>query len=484
MERDAVLAISRLLELPPEWPEDLLPTIRQHLAEAGSKLVILDDDPTGTQTVHGLPVLTHWSEQALMDELQGEHPAFFLLTNSRSLPEAEARALGAEIGARLRRAMERTGVKTVVVSRSDSTLRGHFPAEVDAMAGALGQRGLPYLLIPFFLEGGRYTIDDIHYVRENETLVPAAQTPFARDAAFGFNHSNLKNWVEEKSGGAIPASQVVSVSLEDIRLGGVEMVRDKLLAVAPGRACIVNTASYRDLEVVVTALFAAERQGAAFLYRTAASFVRTRAGIAPESGLLAGDALATGSIHGGLFVIGSYVPKTGRQLAALLMDSEVAPVELSVPKLLDAAGRDEEIGRVNVLVAELLAAGKDVAVYTSRELVSGRNAEESLVIGSIVSRSLIAVVQHLVVQPRYLVAKGGITSSDVATKGLGVKRAMVLGQALPGVPAWRLGKESRYPGMPYIVFPGNVGDDQALVAIQRKLCRQDTRMDTAGGASC
>ena len=78
---------------------------------------------------------------------------------------------------------------------------------------------------------------------------------------------------------------------------------------------------------------------------------------------------------------------------------------------------------------------------------------------------LIEIVRSLDVQPRYLVAKGGITSSDVATHGLGIKRAMVPGQILPGVPVWRSGTESRYPGMPYIVFPGNVGGPEALVEI-------------------
>lgn len=466
---EPVLAMTQLQTLLPEWPVDLLPAIRAAIAAPDTRVVILDDDPTGTQTVQGLPVLTHWSEQALAEELRGDRPAFFILTNSRSLPESEAVALGAEIGIRLRRAMERTGVKAVVVSRSDSTLRGHFPAEVDAVAGALGTRGLPYLLIPFFLEGGRYTLDDIHYVREGEQLIPAADTPFARDAAFGFSHSNLRLWVEEKSGGAIPAAQVRSISLTDIRQGGVQAVVAKLLEVPPGRACIVNAISYRDMEVVVTALLEAEARGAAFLYRTAASFVRTRLGISPAAGLLAREALVADTAAGGLFVIGSYVPKTSRQVEVLCATTEVVPVEVDVPKVLEEATRSGEIARVAKEAGALLQAGRDVAIFTSRQLVCGQDAVASLRIGGIVSESLISVVRGITIQPRYLVAKGGITSSDIATRGLGVRRAEVLGQALAGVPAWRLGKESRYPDMTYIVFPGNVGDDDALTQIQRNL---------------
>jgi uncharacterized protein YgbK (DUF1537 family) len=65
--------------------------------------------------------------------------------------------------------------------------------------------------------------------------------------------------------------------------------------------------------------------------------------------------------------------------------------------------------------------------------------------------------------------KGGITSSDIATEGLAVKDALVCGQIIPGVPVWKLGAESRYPGLIYVVFPGNVGDAQALVEVVNKL---------------
>jgi len=90
-------------------------------------------------------------------------------------------------------------------------------------------------------------------------------------------------------------------------------------------------------------------------------------------------------------------------------------------------------------------------------------------IGRRVSDALIAIVQGLAVTPRYLIAKGGITSSDTATHGLGVRRAVVLGQAIPGVPVWQLGAESKYPGLGYVVFPGNVGADTALADLVARL---------------
>ncbi len=464
-------SIRILNTLPPEWSFDLLPAIREEIRSSRYKIVILDDDPTGTQTACDLPVLTTWSEQDLHGELMGEYPAFFILTNSRSLPEEKACSLAREIGTNLRRASEATGARVVLISRSDSTLRGHFPAEVDAMAEAMGKERLPYLILPFFLEGGRYTIGDIHYVQEKDQLIPAALTPFAKDAAFGFTHSNLKDWVEEKTSGHIPAISVVSVSIEDIRLGGPHRVAQILSGVKPGSACIVNAASYRDMEVIITALLLIERDGREFLYRTAASFVRTRTGLDHRAALLCRDELAKDSPLGGLFVIGSYVEKTSLQVQTLLAETKIRGIEVEVTALLDPARKKAEITRVAIMASAFLALGIDTAIFTSRKLIVGEIAEASLNIGQTVSDSLIAIVQAISVEPRYLIAKGGITSSDIATKGLGVRRAMVIGQALPGVPVWRLGPETRNPGMAYIIFPGNVGEADALACLQKNLAR-------------
>ncbi|MFY7951894.1 MAG: four-carbon acid sugar kinase family protein, partial [Armatimonadaceae bacterium] len=108
--------------------------------EQAPKPFVLDDDPTGTQSVHGVPVLTRWDTDALENELRDPSPACFLLTNSRALPEAEAVRIARETGEMLARASSNTGIPFTVVSRSDSTLRGHFPAEVDALAQRLNTR--------------------------------------------------------------------------------------------------------------------------------------------------------------------------------------------------------------------------------------------------------------------------------------------------------------------------------------------------------
>jgi uncharacterized protein YgbK (DUF1537 family) len=455
-----------LAALPPEYAEDLRGSIRARVEASGRALVVLDDDPTGTQTVHNVPVLTTWDVDALATELASGGAVFYILTNSRSLPAAGADALNREIGRNLLEASRRTGREVAVVSRSDSTLRGHFPGEVAALADALGGNFDGWLIVPFFLEWGRYTIDDVHWVAKGDQLIPAGQTPYARDAAFGYVHSNLKDWVAEKSGGRIDAASVASISLDDIRRGGPAAVTARLMDLHGGQCCVVNAASYRDLEVFVMGLLAAEGAGKRFLYRTAASFVQVRAGIAARPLLTAADLSTEGS--GGLFVVGSYVPKTTAQLNRLLARPEITALEIPVAELLDDR-RAAIVGRIVDAVNRALGQGETTVIYTSRTYVGAAGGESDLSIGRQVSDALIDIVRGVEVRPRYLVAKGGITSSDVATQGLGVRRALVMGQILPGVPVWRTGPESRHPGLAYVVFPGNVGGDDALVEVVERL---------------
>jgi len=446
---------------------DLRPMIRARVDASAPKLVVLDDDPTGTQTVHDVPVLTAWEVELLCQELADPSPVCYILTNSRSLPAADAIALNGTLGRNLTSAVQQVGRAVTIVSRSDSTLRGHFPHEVDALADALGGDFDACLLVPFFEEGGRYTAADVHYVAEGDRLIPAGQTPFAADAAFGYRSSNLRDWVAEKTAGRVRAEEVASISLEDLRCGGPDCVTERLAALPSGSYCIVNAVSYRDLEVFVAGLLDAEAAGKRFIYRTASSFVQVRAGQTPRPLLTCTD-LALPATGGCLIIVGSYVPRTTAQVAALLATG-IRRVEINVAALLDPARREAEIACAAGEVNAALAASDDVLVYTSRRLVTAGAPSASLAIGQQVSDGLIAILQTVVLRPRYLIAKGGITSSDIATRGLGVRRAWVQGQVLPGVPVWVTGPESRHPDLTYIVFPGNVGAENALAEIVNAL---------------
>jgi len=464
--------------LPPIWPDDLLPAIREQVTQRNESIVVLDDDPTGTQTVYDTPILTDWNTDALRNEFERATGLFYVLTNSRSLSSARAEQLASRIGSNLQEASKQTHRKFIVISRSDSTLRGHYPVEVDALAQALGKATATHVIIPFFKEGGRLTIGDVHYVLEDDYLIPVAQTPFARDAVFGYKHSDLKEWVQEKTQGRIACSSVVSLGLDDIRRGGPEKIAEKLRSCKPHNVCIVNAALYRDLEVVTLGLLWAEQQGIRFLYRTAASFVRVIAGLDRRT-LVTKDQLHATESAGGLIVMGSHVPRSSAQLVHLIKNTGINTVELRAGRVLSPLTRQIEIQRVTSLVEKALSRAQDIVLYTSRDLVTGADDEATLSIGSRISDALVETVKALKTRPKYILAKGGITSSDIATKALGLRRAEVLGQILPGVPVWRTGPESRFPELPYIVFPGNVGQDDAITYVVRKL-RDDTNIDTKG----
>jgi len=459
------LSLSRTLAtLPPA--ADAVPVA------AVAKLVVLDDDPTGTQTVHGVPVLTTWETDALEQALSGPEPCFFILTNSRAFPVEHACRINREIGRRLAQASRNVGRSYSVLSRGDSTLRGHYPAETDALAEGLGIVWDATLIIPAFFAGGRLTIGDVHYVADvdRDTLTSVGETEFARDKSFGFRSSNLREWIEEKTAGRHRAADVVSISIEDLRLRGAALVGQRLLSVPHRGAVIVNAAAPADLAVLTQALVDVERSGRRFLFRTAADFVAAYAGISKRPLLTAGELSDSSGKTGGLLVAGSYVGRTSAQLDALATRClNLAKIEVSVDDLLSDERCENEIARCLQRVDEFLTAGRSVALYTSRRLATGRDASENLSIGERVSSSLVRIVRGIGVRPRWLIAKGGITSSDIATKALGIRRATVLGQAIPGVPVWRPGEESKWPGLPYVIFPGNVGGTDALARLVESL---------------
>lgn len=468
----------RLEELPPVWPDDLLPAIRDEIARSGRQLVLLDDDPTGTQTVHDVLVLTDWSYSELEAGLREQAPALYILTNSRSLHEQAAVELAREAGGNLARAARGVGVELAVGYRGDSTLRGHYPAELWALRDALAAvEGRPFdgeIISPFFGEGGRFTIGDVHYVQQGDTPVPAGETEFARDATFGYRASNLAEWVEEKTGGRAQAAAVRSVSLDVLRTEGPEGVAEVLRAVEGGAPVIMNAADYRDVEVFVLGLLRAEAAGKRFIYRTAAGFVRIRAGQAGRDLLTPAELYGSASSPaGGLTIVGSHVQRSTEQLEQAVKLPGLESREVRVDRLLPEDGREAEVAEVAAWAEERYAAGTDVLLFTSRRLVTGADAEASLRLSQVVSAGLVQIVRRLRTAPRYVITKGGITSSDIATSGFEAQRARVPGQVAPGVPCWVLGSESRFPGVPYVIFPGNVGAPETLAEVITLLRRAD-----------
>lgn len=436
--------------------------IRELLAGSKRKVVVLDDDPTGTQTVHGVPVLTAWSEEMLAEALREPGSCFFVLTNTRAMTPSDAAALNRELAANLCLAAQRTGMDFAVVSRSDSTLRGHYPVETDALAEGLGQVVDATLLVPAFFEGGRITVGGIHYVADGQVYVPVNETEFACDTTFGFRNADLRLWVEEKTGGRIRALEVASLAVQLLRQDrGAEAVRDALLALPRGSVIVSDAVVYADLETLVEGVLLAEATGKRYLARTAAGFVRVRAGMEAKP-LLTVDEIVEKSPLGGLAVVGSYVAKSTRQLEEAMALPNVVPIVVELGAFASLESREAEIRRVAASASKAIYERRHALVYTSRQLQTSLGSAGDLNVAKMVSSAVVDIVRMIDVRPKFLIAKGGITSSDIATQALGIRRATVLGQAAPGVPVWKTGPECRFPGLAYVIFPGNVGGPCAL----------------------
>ncbi|AWI38681.1 hypothetical protein BA81_07594 [Bacillus safensis FO-36b] len=440
----------------------------QALSSFEHKVIVLDDDPTGIQTVHGISVFTDWSEESIEAGFLEDSRMFFILTNSRSMTEKETAAAHKTIAATIVKVAERLNQDFVIVSRGDSTLRGHFPLETEVLKTTIEQQSSRQfdgeILLPFFQEGGRFTIDNIHYVQEGHELIPAGDTEFARDRTFGFQSSHLGEWIEEKSEGMFTKKNTTYISLADLRALRIDQIKQQLMSVKDFKKVVVNAVDYDDVKVFVTALIEAIQAGQQLMFRSAAALTKVLGGIGDQA-LLTRDALIQEeSPHGGLIMIGSHVKKTTEQLKALQQDKEIAFIEFNTHLVLEPDAFREEIDRVIQQTEALLAAGQSVAVYTRRERLDlgDDRQEEELKLSVQISDAVTSIVQRLTIRPKYLIAKGGITSSDIGTRGLSVKRATVAGQIKPGIPVWQTGEESKFPFMSYVIFPGNVGAKDTL----------------------
>lgn len=448
-------------ELPP--PREVEPAEVAAAVADGRRLVVLDDDPTGTQTVAGVPVLTTWTVDDLRWALRQDSTAFFVLTNTRSLAPDTAAARNREVVRALAEASAAEGVGYVLASRSDSTLRGHFPLETDVLAEETPVDGV--VLVPAYIEAGRLTADSVHWMRTADGMLPVGRSEFARDATFGYANSRLPEWIEEKTGGRVSAGDVLRITVEDLRLRGPGHVAQLLASLRDGRMAVADALCDDDLRVLALAGAAAESEGARLLYRCGPSFVRARAGQAARAPLTpaelrqpAGD----GAAHG-LVAVGSHVGLTTRQLDRLRERGGIAEFELDVHALLDEGRRATHIADVAAACARALATS-EVVVRTSRALVIGADADDSLAIARSVSAALVATVRAVTAarRPAYVIAKGGITSSDIATEGLEIRRAWARGTLLPGIVSLWEPESGPSVGIPYVVFAGNVGDDHAL----------------------
>jgi len=433
-----------------------------------TKVIAIDDDPTGSQTVHGCLLLTRWDPETLVEALTDASPLCFVLSNTRGMSAADAARVTREICVHLRAALERLAadgelIRPLIVSRSDSTLRGHYPVETDVIAEELGPFDA-HFLVPAFFEGGRITRDAVHYLMVEGVPVPVNETEFARDSVFGFRHAFLPDYVEEKTGGRILARSVERFGLGAVRgdLGA------RLRALEGNACCVVDAERQSDLDGFARQVLDATGEGKRFLFRSAASLLTALAGLPPQPVPPAAMSTYVRHARPGVVLMGSHVEKSTRQLRHLVAETDVIPIEIELDRLL----ADED-----ALLQDLLArletaqhADRGAVLFTSRGERRFPSAAERLAFGECVSRFLVRIVRNLPQEIGFLVSKGGITSNDTLSEGLALRTARVLGQIRAGCSVVRCQDDHpRFPGLPVVIFPGNVGGDEALAEVYRIL---------------
>lgn len=432
------------------------------------KIVVLDDDPTGVQTVHDISVYTDWDEESVLKGFEEKNNLFYILTNSRGLTSEETKKVHIQIAEAVSKAAKKTNRDYIIISRSDSTLRGHYPLETEILKECYekntGKKLDGEILCPFFKEGGRYTIDNIHYVKYGRELIPACKTEFAKDKTFGYTAVSMPDYVEEKTGGKYKAEDVICISLNELRNIEIDGIQRKLEQVEDFNKIIVNAIDYVDLKVFCTALYRAMENGKNYMFRTAAAFVKVMGDI-PDRELLTRKDMVTGDVkNGGIVVVGSHTDKTTSQIEELKKLDNVDFIEMDVSAVWSDAALAKEVERCIEAEEKSIRAGRTACCYTSRtQIIAGTGEkEDELKLSVKISNAVQELVGKLEVVPGFIIAKGGITSSDVGTKALAVKKANVLGQIKPGIPVWQTGKDSKFPMIPYVIFPGNVGESETL----------------------
>jgi uncharacterized protein YgbK (DUF1537 family) len=394
-----------------------------------TRVVILDDDPTGTQCASGVTVALDPDPRVLTGI---PDPCFYVLTNSRAVSAQTAATIVGGIHAAF------AGTGTLLVLRGDSTLRGHIAAEMNA----LGLTDGVGLIVPAYPAAGRVTLGGVHYLESGQVNV--ADSEFARDPVFGYHARTMAAWAREVG---LPGP-VIGIALDDLTPSSV---RDALLAATDGAVVVPDVRTDDDIAVIARGLLDARARGRPVVVRCAAPLAAALAGT--PSRLLEPAAEPSRRL---LVVCGSHTAASTRQLERL--SGQRWPIHtLTTAEALSG-------GTADVLVRQLRddLNGSGVTILATERV---RRAEHgTLEHAAQVMAALTRVVGMVADDLDAVVTKGGITSAEVATGGLGGKLARVRGQITTGVPLWDV-TTPHDQNIPQAVVPGNVGDDMTLIRV-------------------
>jgi uncharacterized protein YgbK (DUF1537 family) len=407
--------------------------------------VILDDDPTGTQSASDVTVLLDWDERELVRVLRSEG-SVYLQTNSRAISAAEAAALAERIRAQIAAAESELGEKILVVLRGDSTLRGHVFVESDVFA----EESAPILFVPAFPQGGRTTVGSVHRVVIAGVNTPVGQTEFAQDPVFGYRNSNLVAFVKEKGD-----RMAVPVPLDELRRTNGLAVSAALLSAGPHEFVVPDVETDDDIRLIHAGLLDAVALGLDVVVRSGATLAALCAGRLSTAYLDRPLVAPPGAI---LVVCGSHTNGATAQLEAVTARFGWEPIVIPTAGAYDNPGG---AARTAVEQARLQLAEHGIAIVCSERV--RHDADNTLRHGELVMEALITAVRALATSAAVVISKGGITSAEVARTGLSAARAHVRGQVLAGVSVWDL-PPSGFATV-QIVVPGNVGDANTIVDV-------------------
>jgi len=447
------------------------------------KFVVIDDDPTGSQTVQDCLLLLKWDCSTLVKGFESKSNLFFILANTRSLSENDAKLTIEEICKNLKTVITSQAYEEeiIFISRGDSTLRGHNYLEPIALNSYLGPFDATFH-IPAFIEGKRFTINGSHFVDKT----PISQTIFAKDKIFGYETSNVKNLLFQQS-----KSQINFEDIQNLLLSDIVMLNDQennnvfktLKNLRNNKHVVVDIENYSQLKkfsLVIKKLIKQKK----FLFRTAASFISS---ISEKKSVSQSEIFFSNlrirnkekSFLPGLIIVGSYVELSTIQLNNLLKISNCTPVELNVFEFFKITSSENNQKRRNLFKNKFLKEirfsfekGKTPVLFTSIKFIMSLDSSELFNFYNLLACFIAELVADLKYEIGYLISKGGITTNLILSKGLNADYVYLEGQILTGISVVTYNLKNGEK-LPIVTHPGNIGTKDSLVNIWKVFENKD-----------
>ena len=439
------------------------------------KIIIIDDDPTGSQTVNSCNLVLKWDYETLLKGLKGPSNILFILANTRSLSETDLEIRLKEICSSLKEIMNNSlfaEEEFVLISRGDSTLRGHNFIEPYIINELLGPFDATFY-IPAFIEGNRTTVNGNHFVDN----IPIHKTIFSKDKIFGFNTSNIKELIYEQSNYQLDFNNVENIFIKDFEVLETNQPSKLFMHIEKlknNKKVIVDIMDYSQLDKfssIVKSLLKKKK----FLFRSAASFISSLSNVKQ----IQKDHIYFSQLRRknnndeamkGLIVVGSHVELSTLQLNKVLDISLCKPVEINVFKLYEFFKLGDNLNQINSLkelilnsIRQNLSRDSIPVLYTSREIISPTNENDLIHFQLFLSAFIAKIVSAVKNEIGYLISKGGITTNAIISEGLKADSVYLEGQILPGVSLVTFNLLKQKGKLPIVTFPGNMGNKMSLV---------------------